>query len=417
MAVLFAINILNFYDRHVPGALTEPIRKEFQLSDTQVGWLGTAFTLIYAVVGLPIGRRADSGSRKTLLAWGVVAWSALTAMAGAATNYTMLLVSRLGVGVGEAVCAPVGTSWIGDLFKPHERSRALALFMLGVPIGGALSYFFSGPMAQAFGWRTAMVMAAAPALLLVPLLLRLTEPARGATEQHAAAPAGSVASILKIPTLWWIIASGALVNFNMYAIGTFLPALLGRVHGLGVGRAGVMTGIAYAIGGVAGGLIAGAWGDRVSRRSKNGRMVSASVAALLAAPLAWYGIAQPAGAVAVSLPLLTLAYGCLNAYYGLVYSSIHDIIAPALRGTAMAVYFLVMYLGGASFGPLLTGRLSDEMARKAATAAGSAEITEVFRAVGLQQAMLVIPALSVGLALVLFAGSRTIARDMERRGA
>ena len=96
-----------------------------------------------------------------------------------ASNYTMLLFSRLGFAVGEAVVAPAATSWIGDLFPATQRARALALFMLGVPVGGALSYFFSGPVAQAYGWRTAMVLAAAPAVLLIPVLLRLrTSPAR-----------------------------------------------------------------------------------------------------------------------------------------------------------------------------------------------------------------------------------------------
>src|SRR5215470_18394412 len=180
LVVLIAVNILNFYDRHVIGALTEPIRKEFGLTDSQVGLMGSAFIWLYAIVGLPLGRIADQRSRKKLLAGGMLVWSALTAMAAAATNYTILLLSRLGFAVGEAVVAPAATSWIGDLFPASERSRPLALFMLGVPVGGALSYFLSGPVAQAYGWRAAMVLAAAPAVALIPILLRLAEPSRGA---------------------------------------------------------------------------------------------------------------------------------------------------------------------------------------------------------------------------------------------
>ncbi len=173
VVVLFAINILNFYDRHVPGALVEPMRKEFHLTDTQIGLIGSAFIWIYAIVGVPLGRLADSTSRKKLLAWGVVIWTVLTASAGLATSYRVLLFSRVGVGIGEAACAPTATSWLGDLFPPAKRSRVLALFMLGVPVGGALGYFFSGPLAEAYGWRSAMVFAAVPALLLVPALLML----------------------------------------------------------------------------------------------------------------------------------------------------------------------------------------------------------------------------------------------------
>ena len=417
LAVLCAINILNFYDRQVLGALLEPIRKEFHLSDTQLGALGTLPIVLYALVGLPLGRLADSGSRKRLLAAGIAVWAVLTGLGGLAQSYLMLLVSRLGVYVGEAACAPAATSWIGDLFPAERRSRALAVFMLGVPIGGALSYAISGPAAEAWGWRAALVVAALPAVLLIPALLSLDEPARGASEARrpAAATAPPVWSILRIPTMWWIIASGALVNFNLYALATFFPAFLTRYHGLSVGQAGLWAGFGYGAAGLAGGLIAGAWGDRVIHKRKDGRMLSASAAALVAAPLALVGIRQPAGGAAASIALIMIAYGFLNMYYGLVYSAIHDIVVPAVRGTTMAVYFLAMYLCGASFGPLITGRLSDYLARSAAHAAGAAAVGEAYRAIGLHQAMYAIPALSAALALALYAGSRTIAADMARR--
>ena len=415
LLLLFAINILNFYDRHVAGALVEPMRREFGLSDTQIGLLGSAFIWIYAVVGVPFGRVADSYSRKRLLAVGMLIWSALTAFAGVATSYFMLMISRIGVGVGEAVVAPAGTSWIGDLVPAERRSNALALFMLGVPIGGALSYFFSGPIAQAWGWRAGMMAAAAPALLLIPLVLTLSEPQRGAAEVMPHETGASVWTVLRIPTLWWIIVSGALINFNMYAYGTFLPAFLSRIHGLSLARSGVATGAAYAAGGICGGLLAGWIGDRIFHLRKDGRMLTAAAISLIGAPLAYLGIVQPRGSLWLAVSLITLSYASLNSYYGCVYSSIQDIIPPAFRGTAMSVYFLVMYLGGASFGPLLTGSLSDRLAHRAAEAAGSAQVTEAFKAIGLQQAMIVIPILSVALAIVLYAGSRTIATDMTRR--
>ncbi|HLH16689.1 MAG TPA: MFS transporter [Bryobacteraceae bacterium] len=414
LAVLIAVNILNFYDRHVIGALTEPIRKDFHLTDGQIGLLGSAFIWLYALVGLALGRLADRGSRRQLLAGGMAVWSALTATAALAASFTMLLVSRLGFAVGEAVVAPAATSWIGDLFPADRRARPLAFFMLGVPVGGALSYFFSGPAAQAWGWRTAMVLAAAPALLLIPILLTLTEPLRGAAEAHPEhASPGSMLSILRIPTMWWIILSGALLNFNMYAIGTFLPAFLSRIHGLSLARSGIATGVVFAIGGISGGLAAARLGDRIVHRRENGRMLAAASIAAIGAPVAWLGVS--AGSIGAALALLTTAYASLNSYYGLVYSAIQDIVAPALRGTAMAIYFMAMYLCGASFGPLLTGRLSDRMARRAADAAGSGAITEAFKAIGLQQAMLIIPVLSIVLAIVLYCGARTIGADMRRR--
>jgi predicted MFS family arabinose efflux permease len=414
--VLFAVNVLNFYDRHVPGALTEPIRKEFHLTDTQIGLLGSAFIWIYALVGLPLGRIADSASRKKLLAAAIFVWSSLTASAAFAGSFGMLLFSRVGVGVGEAACAPTATSWLGDLFPPDKRSRVLALFMLGVPVGGALSFFFSGWLAHAYGWRVAMALAAAPALILIPALLLLPEPARGASELHPPTMSrGSMWSILRIPTLWWIIASGALLNFSMYAIATFLPAFLSRIHGLSLASSGIASGFIYLSGGLAGSVTAGYLGDSIIRRRRDGRLRIAAMTALAAAPLACFGVLQPHGALLIAVVCLTLAYALLTTYYGLVYSAIQDLVAPNQRGTTIAIYFMAMYMCGASFGPLLTGRLSDLLAHRAATLAGSAIVNEGFRAIGLQQAMLIIPALSVVLAIVLYFGSRSMVTDVPDR--
>ncbi len=419
--MLVAVNILNFYDRNVIGALAEPIRREFHLDDTQVGLLGSIFIWLYAIVGVPLGRIADGRSRKRLLAGGMAAWSVLTAMAAMAGSYSMLLISRLGFAVGEAVVAPTATSWIGDLFPSEKRAGPLALFMIGVPAGAALTYFFSGSIAQAFGWRVAMVVAAAPALLLIPLLLRLREPVRGAAEARAVqseASTMSIMAVLRIPTFQWIIASGALVNFNHYALGTFMPALLSRVHHVTLAQSGIATGIAYMSGGVVGSLIAGWFGDRVALGTSGGRLKWGAAFALAGAPAAYFGI--QAESTTATVALLAVFYLTLCSYYGFVYSSIQDIVPPSTRATAMAVYFMAMYLCGASFGPLLTGKMSDVLAHRAAALAGSPLITDAVRAIGLRQAMLAMPVLSVLLSIVLFLGSRTIGWDsgeLKRRNS
>src|SRR5262249_14319554 len=309
LTVLVAINVLNFYDRHVAAAVVEPVRKEFGLSDTQLGWLNTAFTILYGLVGLPLGHLADRVSRKKLLAVGIAVWATLTASARWVNSFPTLVFTRLGLGVGEATAAPTATSWIGDLYPPERRSRPLALFMLGVPLGGALSYFFSGAIAQKLGWRSAMIVAAAPALLLIPLLLLLKEPERGASERARTQSAGGAASILEvlsIPTFWWIALSGALVNFNLYGIALFFPALFGRVHHMNVAQSGTTMGIIYAIGGVFGGWIAGVMGDRIAHRSRSGRMRIAALAAFLAVPLSYFGIQRGYGELTLTVILLTV---------------------------------------------------------------------------------------------------------------
>src|SRR5271170_7438639 len=133
--VLFAINLLNFFDRQLLGSLGEPIRKEFLLSDTALGFLGTIFTVIYAIVGLPLGRLSDRWYRTRLIAIGTAVWSLLTAATGMATTYTQIFIARLGVGLGEATCAPAGQSLIGDYFPPSRRAVAMGVFMFGMPAG------------------------------------------------------------------------------------------------------------------------------------------------------------------------------------------------------------------------------------------------------------------------------------------
>jgi len=388
LAVLFAVNVLNIYDRQVLSAVVEPLRHEFHLSDTQLGLLPTLFTVLYAIAGLPLGRAADRGSRRRLLAGAIAVWGALTALGGMAASYAVLLATRLGVGIGEAVCAPAATSWIGDLVPAARRARAMAGFMAAVPVGIMLSMAISGPLAQAHGWRTAMVVAAIPAMLLVPVVLWLPEPGR-------VGAAGLVDSyeFLRVPAFWWIAASGAIVNSALYSFSYFLPAFLTRVHGLTVGQAGVWTGIGSEAAGLAGAAAVWTAGDR----REGSRLGLAAGAAFVAAPLMFASLRMPVGG---AIGLAMLAYGLLQTYYGLVYAALHDVVAAPVRGTAMSAYLMVSYLCGASFGPLLTGRLSDHFAR------ASGLRTEAAKAAGLHQAMYVIPVMCVLLGLVLWKANR-----------
>src|SRR5262249_14190135 len=133
--VLFAINLMNFYDRIIIGAVGEAIAVDWKLGDTELGYLGTVFILLYAAVGVPLGRWADRSNRSRILTIGVTLWSIVTALSGFAQQFWQMVVLRLCVGVGEATCAPASNSLIGDLFPAQARARAMSLFMLGLPLG------------------------------------------------------------------------------------------------------------------------------------------------------------------------------------------------------------------------------------------------------------------------------------------
>lgn len=288
LAVLFGINLMNFFDRQIAGALLEQIRVEFGINDTQSAWVNTAFTLIYAAVGVPLGRLSDTWKRTRLIAIGVTFWSVLTATSGLAIGYWTYLFTRMGVGIGEASCAPAGQALIGDLYPPERRARAMGIFMMGLPVGLFASYLLSGAIADAWGWRSAFYVACVPGLILAVLALRIREPARGASE--AAAPAVGASSrspfraVLGIPTLWWIILSGILFNFHAYAVNMFQSAFLQRFHEVGLREASTLSSLSLGLAGAIGLLVGGALGDRLRMKFANGRLLLAAVAMLCAAP-------------------------------------------------------------------------------------------------------------------------------------
>jgi MFS family permease len=423
--VLFAINAMNFFDRQIPGALAVPISKEFSLSDTELGLLGTAFTLIYAVVGLPFGRLADNVKRTWLLSGGVAFWSLLTALSGAAANKMQLYLFRLGVGVGEATCAPAATALIGDLVPPSKRARAMSVFMLGLPVGTALSYTISPMIAShpSLGWRYAFYVAAIPGFICAIAAYFIVEPERGATESIPVVgkkPKGSPYwLVLSIPTMWWIIASGALHNFNMYALGSFLTAMLQRYHGASIKEAGLLVTVTYGLSGIPGLFLGGVIADAVSRNRMNGKMLVGAISMLFAVPLTYFAIGIPAGQTTAFLVLMTAGCAFMYVYYATVYATIHEVVEPALRGTAMALYFFAMYVLGAALGPYVTGAVSDHLALRAAAAAGitnlePSQLDNVYRAAGLQNAMYIIPILCAALTVILFAGAATVGKDIVR---
>src|SRR5438067_11027259 len=182
LAVLLGVNTMNFFDRQILPAVQEKIRHEWHLSDSELGWLGTAFILLYAVVGLPLGRLADVGPRKWVLVAGVGLWSLMTLGSGFAWSFWSLFVLRLLVGVGEASCAPTASSLIGDLVPPQRRARAMGLFMVGLPLGLALSFLVSSTIAEHGSWQDAFLVAGLPGLLLAVLVLFIAEPDRGSAD-------------------------------------------------------------------------------------------------------------------------------------------------------------------------------------------------------------------------------------------
>lgn len=429
LALLFVANLLNFFDRTIPAILNEPIRIQWGLNDFQLGLIAAAFTVIYAVAGLPLGRLADRGSRRQVMGWGIAVWSAFTAANAYAWSFGSFLVARMGVGVGEASYAPAANSLIGDLFPAERRSRALGLFMLGLPLGLMAAFFTIGPLVAAFGdWRAPFVVAALPGFVVAALMFRIREPQRGASEKAPAAsavsaaavqpiPAQPIRTILRTPTILWLILSGITVNFSAYAGNGFLVPMIQRYFGLELTAAAVTTGFIVGVTGLVG-LTAGGWiTDLIYKRWPSGRLVYGAACLFVAALAIAAALASGRGSVMVFAALFGFGWLMQYSYYTSVYPAIQDVVEPRLRATAVALYFAGMYLLGGAFGPVVVGSLSDALAKSAMREAGALEMTDVFRAAGLHDAMYLIPVTLFLTAILVFLASRTFAEDARRMGS
>jgi MFS family permease len=443
LVILFAINLMNFFDRQIIGGVGEGIRREWNLSDTALGLLATVFTLLYAVVGLPLGRLSDRKERRVILAVGVFVWSLLTAASGMARSFVQLIVARLGVGIGEATCSPASTSLLGDFVPAGLRARAVAIWMLGLPVGLGLANGAGGWILQNWGWRNAFFVAAIPGLVCAALAMLIREPARGMSEALAVGdrrrPGNPYLVVLGTPTMLWVIASGALHNFNMYTLGSFVPPFLVRYHYMQFVSAGWTSAIVYGFSGSLGLTLGGVLADRLHAHRVDGRLVVGTTITAICAPLIFLGLIRPRGDVMGFALLAGTGVGLMFAYYSTVYSTIHDVVEPSLRGTAMALYFFAMYVLGGAVGPVGTGLASDYFTFQVASRAGAVapmpfgammvaefrslvgeskgfdlRALEPFRAEGLHTALYIVPLLTAFLAIVLFAASRTVSHDVVR---
>jgi MFS family permease len=284
--------------------------------------------------------------------------------------------------------------------------------MLGLPLGVALSYLVGGYVAQHYGWRAVFWLAGLPGLVLAAIILFQSEPARGRSEQEGTGIARRMGNpaklIMSIPTMRWIVLSGMLHNFVMYAFTFFLPSFLVRYHGTSVQMAGLLSAVLIGTVGALGMLAGGWFGDVARQRWLHGRMTFAGIAVLLAVPSAFCALWMPSGSLIAFIAFQASAAFLMYTYYPLVYATIHDIIEPVLRGRALAMYFFAMYMLGASMGPVATGWLSDFFARNVAR---GLPVSEHARALGLHHAMYLIPALTLVLAAILFAGAVTAGKD------
>ena len=367
LVLLVVVYVFNFVDRTILSILLEPIKAEFDLSDTQLGFLsGLAFALFYTFMGIPIARWADRGVRRTIIAISLFTWSAMTAFTGAAQNFGMLLAARVGVGVGEAGCSPPAHSLLSDYFPAQRRATALAIYSLGIPIGSGIGYLAGGWLAEWFDWRTAFVVVGLPGVLLAGVVQwTLREPVRGAYDPPAPETARKtfreVLDFLLARRSFRHMALGAALHaFYGYGAGAFNPAFFVRSHGLSIGEIGTWLAAIGFTGGVLGTYLGGYLSDRIADRDVRWYMWLPAVSTALYIPFVFllYLWPSPYGALALALPGSLLG----SMYLGPTFAMTQTLVRPEMRAVASAILLFIINLIGLGFGPQGVGFLSDLLA-------------------------------------------------------
>lgn len=369
--VMVAINVLNYADRWVGSVVAPLVQKQFGLNDFEVGLLGSAFIIVYALAALPFGYWADRGVRKVVIGVGVAVWSVATVASGLVGNFAQLFVARAVLGVGEASYYPAGTSLLSDSFPKERRPRVMAIWDAGTAVGIAIGFAGGGAIASAFGWRAAFLCTAVPGLVLATLAFTMREPLRGAAEHVGPKVAhlreagwDGYLRLIRIPTLRATILSRTSLYFVLAAAAFWLPTFLGRRFGMTVGQAGLFSGVVLVLGGLVGTLLGAFLVDWFRRRGRDGDVTSLWVGIAgfaLGAVFMVVALAGPwsVGAVPVFVPAFFIAVASLYLYSGPFDAVGQNVVSPGLRASAITLQLLVAHLLGDSYATTAVGAISD----------------------------------------------------------
>lgn len=371
LGLLLLVYIFNFADRTLLGVMAAPIKDDLHLTDGQLGLLGgTAFALLYATVGIPIGWLADRHSRSWIITASLVIWSGFTAFCGFASSFMVLFIARLGVGVGEAGGVAPSYSMIADYFPPGARARALGVYSFGIPVGGAVGLAFGGLIADTFDWRTAFIAMGVAGVLIAPVFrLLVRDPQRGGAGQAFAGEhpklVAAIYTITRKPSFWLISFASALGSTASYGIAFWIPSFYVRSFGMPLSQVTLYYGAVILVAGVAGIWLGASLGDRVGPRRPG---------AYLAIPMCALGLSVPFFALAVLADTPMLSMGLLliptmlgSMGYGTVLTAVQHVVPAALRSTCSALFLFINNLIGIGLGSAVLGFISDALSQQYGT--------------------------------------------------
>ncbi len=413
--LLFVVYVLNFVDRQILTILVEPIRKEFDFTDTQMGLLGGfAFAVVYSVLGIPIARFADKANRVNIISIALFVWSFFTVLTGRAQTFAQLFAARVAVGIGEAGCTPPAYSIIGDYFEKTRRTTAIAIYSMGIYGGVFVGYLVGAQVAEEYGWRAAFYVVGIPGIVLALILkLTLREPPRGYAEGVVTAttppPVKEVlGKLLTKSTFWHLALATALHSFVGYGVNGFHPSFLIRSHGLTVGEAGTVLAIVSAVSGVGGTWLGGWLADKIthSRNDVRWQLWTPGIATLLNVPVAILAYTLADKDMVITTMFVSLVFGVM--YLGPSYATMQRLVDIRERALGSAVLLLIVNLIGLGLGPTLVGVVSD-MFYNSFLADGMAE--PLAKADGLRWSLIVMVCINVWSFVHYIIAAKTLVRD------
>lgn len=365
LVLLTLLSALAFMDRQILAVLIEPIKHEFGVSDLQVGLMtGLGFSLPFALLGMPLGRMADHGTRTTILTWTRGLGGALAACGGGAMGFWTLLLTRSGSAVSEAGGGPTSISMLSDLYPPEQRSRVISVFGIGASLGALLALLLGAWLAQNYGWRMTLVLVGVSAVALTLLLwLTVQEPPRQPHPVQDTSSRGTLAELWHQPATRWLVIGAAFALLAGYGFGAWNNALLIRRHELSLQQAGWISGAA-ALSSMLGALWSGVMTDYLTRRHQAWQLGVPLLGLAGALPSGLAYLMLPAGALTAATVLMVIYAFMIVWWAAPVYAALSFLVSSQRRARAHALMMLVGSIVGSGLGPILTGWVSDVIHRQ-----------------------------------------------------
>lgn len=364
LAILTGIATVGFVDRIVVNVLVEPLKAEFDLTDTQVSLLGFAFAALYIGFALVAARFAERVRRLTLISAGAMFWSIATAACGWATSWTQLLVARMGVGVGEAIGLTSNQSVVADYFPANKRGLAISCLLLAPPLGAFIGFVGGGWIAQNYDWRFTFLIAAIPGVILSILAwVFIGEPPRGRHDPGASQdvpPFGRVLGrLFLLPSARHLVIGSTLAATLGFGINYFFTALMMRQFALPIGEAGLYAGVIASLPAAISVVLSGWLGDRFGEKHPAAYALVPGIALLIGGPL--YAFAITREDLVLLLALVAVSTLFMFGYLGITFATIQNLMHPRMRATASALLGAVYGIASGA-GPLVLGVMSDGLA-------------------------------------------------------